>query len=197
MQTSPTQPTWVNQVESVSFCTLALLASQPLGAQKAPPTGTERLECFASQERGHERIRDCYRGQPPLAREPTTCAHLDSHAPRMSLCLVEGSIVRSGRAAAREPASFSHDACTLSTCFPCPQCAWVHVCFGKKTASKETTRYRVHASADVPILWADYPARQKVLPGVRKVSQTSIEVNAEGKPRCHSVEIAIRSILPR
>ena len=53
-------------------------------------------------------------------KERATCAHLDSQAQIMSLSLTRGNSDRSGRAAPREPASFSRDDCTLPTLFQCP-----------------------------------------------------------------------------
>jgi hypothetical protein len=97
----------------------------------------------------------------------------------------------------KDPASFGYDAWTLLTLFPRPSFPWVHACFTEKVAEGETTRRRVRATADVPILWTHHPAPQTILPRMRKSSQASLGVMPKGQQRCHSVVIVMRSTLPR
>jgi hypothetical protein len=119
----------------------------------------------------------------------------------MSLSLAKGSTDRSGRAATKEPCDFNYDDCTLRTLLPCPQFAWVHACFGEKVARDETTRWRIRATADVPILWTHNPAPQTILPGMRPGSQTSLGVVAERTTKmpfsenCHSFDSPTLSVI--
>src|SRR5690242_20484567 len=98
--------------------------------------------------------------------------------------MIDSSVGASARTpthplATREPTSKSHDAWALSTLFRRSPFAWVSVCFGKKASGNKTTRQRVRATADVPILWADHAARQNVLSGMWKILQTSLEIETE------------------
>jgi hypothetical protein len=73
------------------------------------------------------------------------------------------------------PGSFHDDAYTFSTFLPYPRVA----CFGEKVVRHQSTQRRVRATASMPILWTHNRAVQTVLPGMRKVFQTSLEVDSE------------------